>query len=302
MRKVKRTSISLIQSAYILFFTFGLLNSTFAYSNTVTDKRAKIATMICLEIAETKKFESARRVRLVNEFRINADLELFVEGDEKLIEYYEAGLCETLLLGNEIDLKLALENIYRAAEKQNRARELINMSKAFAQYEKELSNCIPPSKKVITWVRRDGPYVRIGVRWAEREFISKYSTPVHPCIKNYSFGMSQQEALAQRVLYYMVELEGHEGAMLFSGTPLGDKYLSRIGFGYKFNNFDDPYWGLATSLYDPEFKLGKKLKKKSLKKVNLVLAGDIAGYASASQKMDLFGEGRKITKVVYEKK
>ena len=52
--------------------------------------------------------------------------------------------------------------------------------------------------------------------------------------------------------------------------------------------------------------LGKKLKKKDIKKITLVLAGDINGYASdvslgINQRMDPFPDGKKISKVVYQK-
>jgi hypothetical protein len=129
----------------------------------------------------------------------------------------------------------------------------------------------------------------------------EYSAPNH---------MGQEQALAQRILYYLVELEGTEEPLLFSGeyvASLSDRCSSPekclVGFGHNYVLND---WGFGTSIHDPEKKLGKKLRKKDLKKITLVLAGDIKGYASdpifgTSQRMDLFGGGRKITKVVYEK-
>jgi hypothetical protein len=287
------TSIQRACFLFVMIFTFFAPSS---YSDPGTDKLDKIATMICLEMAETKKFESARRVRLVNEFRINADLELFTEGDDKLIEYYEAGLCKTLLLESETDLKQAFRSIKQTEELKKLARASELMERAFERYEKELEACVPP-QKVVRWVSRQGSYVNVGVRWLQS---------AEGCLLNYTYGMTQDEAQTQRVLYYLVELEGIDQPLIFSGKQQereGERCFGcyRVGFGHKWNK-DKEWWGFATSIYDPELKLGKKFKaKKDLKKITLVLAGDIKGYAGISQKMDLFGDGRKITKVVYEK-
>ena len=118
------------------------------------------------------------------------------------------------------------------------------------------------------------------------------------CLLNYTARMNQDRAQTQRVLYYLVELEGIEQPLIFSGPYHSSGDNNDIGFGHKPER-KYAWKGFATSVHDPELKLGKKFKRKDLKKITLVLAGDIAGYGA--QRLDLFGEGRKITKVVYEK-
>lgn len=286
---------------YILILAALVSYSAFS-SDFDHDKLEKIATMNCLEIAETRKFESARRIRLVNEFRIEADLDLFFEGDKKLIEYLEAGLCKTVLLGNETDVKLALQRFNEESEKQKRSKAKDLMDVAFEKYETELGTCIPPSEKVDVFGRRTGELMTLALGWNRN-----YKT----CLLQYHAPnrLGLEKSLAQRTLYYLVELKGFEDPLLFSGeykSWLGSDRCSDnyclVGFGY---NFAMGYLGFGASIHDPEKKLGKKLKKKDIKKITLVLTGDINGYASNSyyginQRMYPFPNGKQITKVVYK--
>lgn len=305
----KRDSNLVVQFCFILFLIITVLNSAFASSNTVKDKQAKMATMVCLEIGETRKFESASRIRLVNQFRFNADLELFTEGDDKLTEYYAAGLCETLLLDNEENLKSAFKNYQSIAQSQKKTIAKSLMDSAVVKYELELSSCYPPKKNFRLRGNRKGEYMSLMFQWP-------YPTSAN-CGLNYHAPkkMGQEKALAQRVLFYLVEIEGIDEPLLFSGE-FQDKYCSKqvnekkctVGFGHNFVEYSGhDYWGVGTSILDPKKKLGRNLKKKNIDKITLVLAGDINGYASDDslgiyQRMDLFPSGKKIMKVIYEKK
>ena len=166
--------------------------------------------MTCLEMVETRNFESAKRVRLVNEFRINADLELFTEGDEKLVQYLKAGLCRTVLLQSETELKLALERLDANLEQQKQDAAKVLMDAAFKKYETEIAACTPPAEKVDIFGRRVGDTMTLGLGW-NRNYKS--------CLLGYraSYKLGREKALAQRTLYYLVELEKIENSFAFFG-------------------------------------------------------------------------------------
>jgi len=291
------------QLSFKIFLAACVFFASSAQSDLGKTKLGKIADMTCLEMVETRNFESAKRVRLVNEFRINADLELFTEGDEKLVQYLKAGLCRTVLLQSETELKLALERLDANLEQQKQDAAKVLMDAAFKKYETEIAACTPPAEKVDIFGRRVGDTMTLGLGW-NRNYKS--------CLLGYraSYKLGREKALAQRTLYYLVELEKIETPLLFSGeyqSWLGADRCSNdfclIGFGYRFTT---GYAGFGTSMQDPTKMLGKKLKKKDIKKITLVLAGDINGYASdvslgINQRMDPFPDGKKISKVVYQK-
>ena len=62
---------------------FAATSATASTNDIVASKRmAKIALMRCAEIQETRKMDSAMRVRIVNDFRLDYDLDPFLKGDD----------------------------------------------------------------------------------------------------------------------------------------------------------------------------------------------------------------------------
>lgn len=116
-----------------------LVNSVFTSSFAVaqqsdnTTRLAKIALMRCAEIQETRKMDAAIRVRIVNDFRLDADLDPFLSGDDYLVEVVGYGLCPELLLqATDFDAKFArakeVQQMIEASRKE-RAEEQAEQDK-----------------------------------------------------------------------------------------------------------------------------------------------------------------------------
>lgn len=303
MIDLSKNNKSVITNSPICTFIFAvcMLFSTLMYADAQKEKQEKIATMICLEIAETKKMESARRVRLVNEFRLNADLDLFMKGDEKLLEYFEAGLCKLVLLGTEVEYRLALDKFYEDARKQREEDRKDLLDFLFASYQEKLDGCSAvQSKKVRARTWRKDSYVHFSVveedNWRGNERLGR-----HDCYGGPRGYTTVEESHTQRILYYLVDFEDHEKSFLFSGLPTPQRdYNSYIGYMHEVKP-DDPMTisratvGFVASIFDPDKILGegRALRKKKIKKITLIMTGD-PGL------MEPFNDGKKITKVVYE--
>jgi hypothetical protein len=97
-------------------------------------ERSRIAAVTCAEIEATRNFESAKRVKLINEARGKLDAEPMLRGDTTIRSAVNYDICETLVMSDEefdaalnVILELQREAAERAAKrKEENRRKLVD--------------------------------------------------------------------------------------------------------------------------------------------------------------------------------
>ena len=67
------------------------------------DEKENIAAITCSIMSETRNMDAAVRVREMNEAREKIGGEPFLDGDDAIIEAFEYGLCQELVLNENYD-------------------------------------------------------------------------------------------------------------------------------------------------------------------------------------------------------
>ena len=91
------------------------------------EESVRVVAVTCAVIRETRKMDSAIRVREVNNARESIGARPYTLGDETLTDAIKYGLCEDLVLDNDIVAKL--EIIYEAERKLEAERKRIAAAK-----------------------------------------------------------------------------------------------------------------------------------------------------------------------------
>ena len=104
----------------------------------------RLAQMKCAEISATRKIESSLRVRLVNEYRLEADLDPYMGGDDRIQRYVEYGFCTDLLkdspdLEERFDATFSAYQERQAAESEKRRRD--DGERYSKELEAEVARC-----------------------------------------------------------------------------------------------------------------------------------------------------------------
>lgn len=85
-------------------------------------ERDRVAAVTCAEIAETRNFESARRVRLINDAREKLGAKPMLRGDVTIVIADLYGICDALVKGDE-QFDAALEVATRPEREEQQRRE-----------------------------------------------------------------------------------------------------------------------------------------------------------------------------------
>lgn len=115
-----------------------LIPAALSAQESAAEKRLdRLAQMKCAEIAATRKIESALRVRIVNEYRLEADLDAYMGGDGWIQRYVEYGFCVDLLQ-DAPDLEERFDATFSAYQKLERDESEKRQREDGERYSREL--------------------------------------------------------------------------------------------------------------------------------------------------------------------
>jgi|TARA_R110000868_G_C10763200_1_gene754076 hypothetical protein len=252
---------------------FAATSATASTNDIVASKRmAKIALMRCAEIQETRKMDSAMRVRIVNDFRLDYDLDPFLKGDDFLIEANGYGLCPDLIL----QLPDFEENLDRARDAATSAQALQNEWRQKQEIEEAL---VRGNKRALELADQVS---RCNLRFAKWDIKAK----------NNSLTIWRKMFQGNKSSNCSLEVEGSNVALRVTLDGEVEKFEFRPAM---YSTLSAPH---AQAVLNKSPRIFSKKDKKKIQSIELVIDGFPDGYCDDSYQC-VWPEGLVISKPIH---
>jgi hypothetical protein len=261
----------------ILTITILSINSSTALAeNSLASKRmAKIAVMRCAEIQETRKIESALRVRIINEFRLDYDLDPYLRGDDFLVKVVGYGLCPDLMFQSD-----------HFEDRLNEAKELALRVNALEEDRRRKRE----SEEAVARGRSMAQKLVDLVEICDLRF-AKYDIK----LKGNGLTIWRKMFQGNKSSNCTLAVEGSNVALIATLAGEEDKFEFRPAM---YATRSAPH---AVAMLNTSPRGLSKKDKKKIQRVDLVIDGFPDGYCGSYRKQCLWPDGLVISKPIYLK-